>query len=196
MLKTSMIVVMLLVVLCVPVFAQKADIGSGISLSVGVYCPTDGNVKDSVGARLLDVQLGYTVSKNATSSQIVEIGLISGSKTITTPTVESNKNEFRMIPITYTYKVTPKTGTFYWGGGAGVYLGHSKNTYTDLTVTTPVADVQTESKTKFGLHVLAGVDVSKNISVDLRYTKVLGKSNFDQLSLGLDGISLSLTGRF
>lgn len=179
-------------------FAENIDLGRNLSAHVGAYCPTDGNIKDAVGAAWLDLGLSYKISGTPISEHSLGIGWIQGTKSYNGYDYDgfwSADTSVRMVPITYTYKTKPKTNPkVYFGGGAGMYLTRISASYSSYD-----GDMNAgESQTRYAVHLVAGTTLSENISADVRYTQFLDNDTENEYDPkpNLSGLSLNIGARF
>lgn len=167
-------------------YAEQAKIAKRLSFKIGVFEPASTNLRNTVGSSWLDARVGYIVSSTDKADSIVELGWTGKNNDIL-----GEEYKFRIIPLTYTYKVkTPSK--FYYGGGAGVY--YAKSEYgNDIFGSSPFSVYGTDTEYKFGLHAVTGYSFTDSLNAELCYTQVLSK--FED-NLELSGFSAYLSGKF
>lgn len=137
--------------------AAAQDYENPLSLKVGVFWPADDSVKDLVGNTWFSVGVDYTLQKNYETSTEVSLGLGYAQKS-------EGASKVRVIPVTldWTYRQPreERATTPYFGVGVGAYI-------------TKIEDgLSSESKTKIGGSVFAGLEFSDTMFVEGRYVFV------------------------
>lgn len=164
------IMVIILLSIVAGSYAATTDTAKKFNIKLGVFMPSNGDVKDTLGSTWFAIQGAYSLTKTATEESFVELGWTGNKK---------DDVKGHIVPLTYTYEIKSPS-KFYYGGGAGIYFAKVED------------DFDSESKTQFGLHALAGYDITDTIGAELRYTWMTSK--FEDVRL--DGLSLYLTGKF
>ncbi|MCE9558901.1 MAG: outer membrane beta-barrel protein [Armatimonadetes bacterium] len=156
-----------LIVVCVSAFAQESK-PVGLSARIGLFLPTAQAAKNA-GKQWFGFGLDYKLgdikyAKEGDSS--------SASYGISLDYI--NKNDFRMVPVTYTYTVRTQEG-FYYKAGLGVAMIKEPRTG---------ATPGTDSKTAFAYQLGVGMDVKAVSMPAFVEVKYFGSSRSNLNGLG------------
>lgn len=186
---------LLTLLLAVPNSASAQQGRRKIGIFGGIYIPTEDNVGDTVGSPWWTLGASYDLRASTTAVHRLSVAYVAApGKTFFTRLGNQVKQDFYMIPLTYTYVLEPYHGrqahALYYGLGGGAYFAHGKVRYPFFT--------DTLDQTKWGLHALVGVSVAPRIDVEVRYTQIFGHfgSSPDVQGLGLNGVTVAAMGRF
>lgn len=174
------------------VFAQDG-MSKGISVYAGGFRPTNSATKDNLGDNWLNVGLGYKLPTQNQSGSETELGIgYIGTQgktlTVASPGTGTLDTKARIVPLTITTKTRLSEGSkLYYGGGVGAYFAKVEGLDSNGAVTAGAS----KTKTMFGYSILAGLDLTSRIGVELGYTGI-GKVQNQNLS----GYSLQLVGKF
>ncbi|MGQ9699032.1 MAG: hypothetical protein ACUVRO_13700 [Armatimonadota bacterium] len=129
------------------------------ALKVGMFRPDDGDWRDASRSVWLAFGLDYT-------GQITP----SGAEWLGTVEFLRGKNSNRMWSVQALYKLRSYAeveggSRFYYGVGAGLYMAKLRDKL----------GMVSESKTKFGIPLLVGIDLSPAVFIELKYNAVFSK---------------------
>ena len=183
--------------------ADEIQTAKPITLKLGAFFPSNGDVKDLFGSTFLSVGGEYAFTgKNRVSSVVplVYVDYAGRSKNLSSTdsqgTSFSNDLTFSTVGVgggVRYYVGTPGTGsvTPYIGAGAGLYFDHLKNAATSSSGGQSVSDSTSVNKTKVGFRLNAGVEFQKMYLVEVNYTNA-GTIE----STRLDGFGIQAGARF
>jgi len=129
------------------------------ALKVGMFRPDDGDWRDASRSTWLAFGLDYTGQITPT-----------GAEWLGTVEFLRGKNSNRMWSIQAIYKLRSHAASeegsrFYYGAGAGIYMAKFRSR----------DGLVSESETKFGIPLLAGIDLSPAMFLELKYNAVFSK---------------------
>lgn len=183
-----------------------------VTLRLGAFIPTDGDIKDAVGKSWLSFG-GDFVIKGTTAGGLVSAATLNSVEPLVyadfaskSKNVDGGKNEASTLGVGVGARYFPPTQSItsvrpYIAGGVGAYFLHGKSTTTTDTVPPPptgdlvpaalVTTTESKNKTNFGFKINGGVEFAQNYVVDVAYWNA-GKIQ----DVRIDGYTVSLGMRF
>ena len=183
--------------------ADEIQTAKPITLKLGAFFPSNGDVKDLFGSTFLSVGGEYAFTGKNKVSSIVPLIYVDYAGRSKNSSV--NYGQGGSVSVDYTastvgigggvryYVGTPGTGsvTPYIGAGAGLYFDHIKLAGTATSGSQSVSDSASLNKTKVGFRLNAGVEFQKMYLVEVNYTNAgtIGSTR-------LDGFGIQAGARF
>ena len=183
--------------------ADEIQTAKPITLKLGAFFPSNGDVKDIFGSTFLSVGGEYAfVGKNRVSSVVplVYVDYAGRSKNRSVSDGQGNSVSVDLTASTVGvggglryYVGSPGTGSItpYLGAGVGLYFDHIKLAATTNSSGQSVSDSSSLNKTKLGFRLNAGVEFQKMYLVEVNYTNA-GSIE----STRLDGFGIQVGARF
>ncbi len=137
--------------------AQDEDVVKPWGVYAGLYIPTGDHASDAVGSPWWTVQGSYDFLPTARSAHRLTAGYVAAPG--------KHDVDFYMIPVNYTYVVTPQgraKGWFY-GGGGGVIFAHGSSPF------------GSSDKTAFEAHGTVGYQFTPMWDAHVSYTQPFEK---------------------
>ena len=145
------------------------------TLKIGVFLPSNGNVKNALGKTWLSIGADYAFNKQGASQRLMPLGYIDYSFK---SSHGLNANYVGLGPAARYYLSPPGTSSFspYLGAGVGAYFLHASG----LT-----------NKTRVGFKVNAGLEINQSYLLEVNYTNAGSIQG-----VRLDGINAQVGLRF
>lgn len=185
--------VLLALLVAVPNSASAQRRSRNLSIFGGVYIPTEDYVDETVGSPWWQVGGSYDFAASGDAVHRLSASYVwAPGKTFFDRVGDQVKQDFYMIPVTYTYVIEPRGRRrgLYYGIGGGAYFAHGEVKYPLFT--------DTLDQTKWGVHAILGLPITTGLSIEGRYTQIFGHfgSSPNVQGLGLNGVTVAAVGRF